>query len=145
MTKQKENLPVGFLITVLSDDERRLCALEVRCADESQKIEELRELAGLACKTALTNSDIMYLDRRHIPWEEVRRRERSFTASVSSECSDYSKIEEQVLSLMGKWYGEVCLMEHELKGKGNFGLLLARLNREHSLKAAFTNLVIVQS
>ncbi|MGM9999469.1 MAG: hypothetical protein ACI38Q_08820 [Candidatus Bruticola sp.] len=145
MAKQKENLPVGFLVTVLSSDECRLCALEVRCANEAQKIEELRELARQACQMALTDPNILYLDRRQIPWEEIRRRERSVTSSVASECSDYSKIEEQVLSLMSKWYGEVCLMEHELTDKANFGLRLARLNKEHGLEASFTNLVIVQA
>lgn len=145
MAKQKENSPIGFLVTEVSEDERRMCALEVRCTTELQKFSaELRELARQACQLALAEPEIMYLTRKQVPWEEVRRHERAVTAQVSSECADYVKIEEKVLSLMGKWYGEVCLMEREMKEGGTFGLRLVKLNKEHSWDVSFAKLVILQ-
>lgn len=145
MAKQKENLPIGFLVTEISEDERRMCALEVHCATELQKAStELRELAKEACRLALAEPEVMYLTRKHVPWEEVRRHERAVTAQVSSECADYAKIEEKVMFLMGKWYGKICLMEREMKDGSAFGLRLAKLNKEHSWDISFAKLVILQ-
>ncbi len=145
MAKQKENLPVGFLITEVSEDERRMCTLEVRCATELQKANtELRELAKEACKLALEKSEVMYLARKHVPWEEVRRHERAVTAQVSAECADYTKIEEKVLALMGKWYSEICLMERDMEDGTTFGSRLVKLNREHSWEVSFAKLIILR-
>ena len=145
MAKQKENLPVGFLITEVSEDERRMCALEVHCATELQKAStELRELAKEACRLALAEPEVRYLTRKHVPWEEVRRQERAVTAQVSAECADYARIEEKVLALMGKWYSQVCLMEREMNDGSTFGLRLVKLNKEHSWDISFAKLVILQ-
>lgn len=145
MAKQKENLPVGFLVSEMSEDECRMCALEVHCATELQKGNiELRELAKEACRLSLVEPEIMYLTRKHVPWEEVRRHERALVAQVSAECADYTKIEEKVLALMGQWYSKICLMEREMKDGSTFGLRLVKLNKEHSWDISFAKLVILQ-
>ncbi len=140
--KQKKKLTKGFFVAAVSSDECKTCTLEVRCAGESQKIEELRSLAEEACQLVLNEPDILYLDRKSVPWEEVREQERSIVAEVASQFSDYNKREEQVQAAMSRWYGRVCLMERNLGEYVNFGLRLDRLNKEKSIEAEFASLFV---